>query len=148
MILYVNEKSEIKDVNKTNNPNLMPLLVKDDEECNPFLRWSVAKICCYKVNVVNGAVMMMTPYVDSTLLAHIDQLGKQAEAATPWSQVKEASHGESEVTFDDVPEGVLTAFVKDSEGRYLDYTIDRVDGTVIVYFEPLDYAAEIKISIN
>ena len=78
----------------------------------------------------------------------VNDVTKSVEEITPWAQVKEVSCGETEAVFEDVPEGPLTAFVKDSEGRYLDYTIDRVDSTVIVYFEPLDYAAEIKISIN
>lgn len=146
MKVFVDSENRIHDVGSTQDTSLTELVINDST--NPFKDWSIAKICCYKVNVSDGVVTMYTPYVPSSLIAHIDQLGKQAEAAAPWSQVKEASRGESEVTFDDVPEGALTAFVKDSEGRYLDYTIDRVDGTVIVYFEPLDYAAEIKISIN
>jgi len=77
MILYVNENNEIKDVNSTTNPSLIPLEVND--ETNPFKGWSVAKICCYKVEVAEGQVVMMTPYVDSRLIEHIDQLGKESD---------------------------------------------------------------------
>lgn len=90
-------------------------------------------------------------YTDSDIAGvrqGVNEVTENIEEITPWTQVKEVSCGETEVIFEDVPEGPLTAFVKDSEGRYLDYKIDRVEGTVIVYFEPLDYAAEIKISIN
>ena len=75
MILYVNENNEIKDVNSTTDPSLIALQI--DDETSPFEGWSTAKICCYKVEVAEGAVTMMTPYVDSHLIEHIDQLGKE-----------------------------------------------------------------------
>lgn len=74
MIVYVNNNNEIKDVDITSDKNLIPLEISDEN--NPFSAWSVAKICCYKVNVVNGFVTMYTPYVDSKIIEHIDRLGK------------------------------------------------------------------------
>lgn len=79
MVIYVNEQNEIKDVNTTTDESLTALVVND--EGNPFVGWSTAKICCYKANVKDGVVVMMTPYVDSRLLGHIDQLGKQNESS-------------------------------------------------------------------
>ena len=74
MILYVNERNEIKDVNTTSDPSLIALEIND--ETNPFKGWSIAKICCFKVMVSeDGQVTMMTPYIDSRLIEHIDQLG-------------------------------------------------------------------------
>ena len=73
MVIYVNESGEIKDVSTTNDQNLIPLEILDDDE-NPFTNWSVAKICCHKVKVNNGHVVMLTPYVDSRIIDHIDQL--------------------------------------------------------------------------
>ena len=77
MILYVNNKNEIKDVNTTSDPSLIALEVND--ETNPFEGWSIAKICCYQVNVEDGIVTMMTPYIDSRIIEHIDQLGKESD---------------------------------------------------------------------
>lgn len=77
MIIFVNEKNEIKDVNTTTDESLTPLEIT---EANPFEGWSVAKICCYKAEVNEGRVTMMTPYVDTRLIEHIDQLSKQTEA--------------------------------------------------------------------
>ena len=51
MILYVNDKNEIKDVNSTSDENLIPLEVNDNSMDNPFLSWSPAKICCHIVEV-------------------------------------------------------------------------------------------------
>lgn len=80
MIVFVNNKNEIKDVNTNSKQDETLTEVRIDDEGNPFNGWSDAKICCYKVNVSEGRVVMMTPYVDSRLIEHIDQLGKQASA--------------------------------------------------------------------
>ena len=77
MVLYVNGKNEIKDVNVTTDKTLRPLEIVD--EWNPFLNWPVAKICCYRVSVSNGIVTMMTPYVDTRLMEHIAKLGSKDE---------------------------------------------------------------------
>lgn len=77
MYVSVNKKNEIKMVGVTTDPNLTSLYIDDNE--NPFDGWSEAKICCYKVNVKDGIVMMMTPYVDSRLLDHFDQVGMATE---------------------------------------------------------------------
>lgn len=79
MYISVNKKGEIKQVGVSTDPNLTSLYVNEDAEFFPFAGWSAAKICCYKVRVVDGIIMMMTPYVDSRLLEHFDQLGKQTE---------------------------------------------------------------------
>ena len=81
MILYVNELNEIKDVNETSYKNLIPLEIIDDEE-NPFRKWSVAKICCYKVQVEDSRIVSFTPYVDSRIIEHIDKLSINVEANT------------------------------------------------------------------
>lgn len=77
MYVSVNKKNEIKSVGVTSDPTLTSLYINDKE--NPFKGWSEAKICCYKVNVKDGYVMMMTPYVDSRILDHFDQVGKATE---------------------------------------------------------------------
>lgn len=80
MKIYVNDKLEIKDVNTTNDNHLIEYEI--DDENNPFTNWSVAKICCYKVTIVNNMVTSYTPYVDSRLVEHIDKLGKKDELAS------------------------------------------------------------------
>lgn len=75
MTIYVNERNEIKDVGATLDSTLTPLEVTD----GTFDNWCIAKICCYKVNVVDGNVTMLTPYVDSRLIEHIEQLGSQSD---------------------------------------------------------------------
>ena len=114
MIIFVNDRNEIKDVNVTNDQTLKAYEIADSD-LNPFANWPVAKICCYKVGLTPETVTevvgtedvtytdlegneitepreitetketgryfisMMTPYVDSRIIEHIDQLGKQVE---------------------------------------------------------------------
>lgn len=77
MYVSVNKKGEIKEVGVSTNPDLKSLFIAD--ETNPFNGWSKAKICCYKVNIRDGIVMMMTPYIDSRLIEHFDALGTASE---------------------------------------------------------------------
>ena len=75
MILYVNDRNEIKDVHSTKDNTLTEIIINDNE--NPFENWSIAKICCYRVDVREGIVRMFTPYVNSLIIEHLDRLGEQ-----------------------------------------------------------------------
>lgn len=74
MILYINDKNEIKDVNTTSDKSLTPVEINSDIVSN----WSVAKICCYKVifNGNNEAVSLRN-YIDLKLIEHIERQGQQ-----------------------------------------------------------------------
>lgn len=77
MYVYVNENNEIKSVDIPVD-GLTGYYIS--EKTSPFKGWSAAKICCYKVEVKEGVVMMMTPYIDSRFLDHFDQVGHDTEA--------------------------------------------------------------------
>lgn len=74
MTVFINDRNEIKDVGSTLDTSLTPIEVDD-----MFKGWSVAKICCYKLYLNLGKVCGFTPYVDSRIIEHIDQLGTQTE---------------------------------------------------------------------
>lgn len=76
MVLFVNDKGEIKDIDSTEDKSLTALEITGN---NPFEGWSDARIRCYRVEVRDGEVVMMTPYVSSTILDHIDYLGHGTE---------------------------------------------------------------------
>lgn len=139
MKVYVNEKNEIHEVNTCSDPTLIELVITD----GTFDNWSDAKICCYKVTVFNGIVTMMTPYVDSRLIEHIDQLGQQVEAVTPWSETKTAYIDDTECVFKNVPQGNVNAFV----GGVNYANFERLDDRIIVKFEPLTEAKEVTINV-
>ena len=140
MKIYVNDKNEIHEVNTCSDPSLIELEVTDGK----FDGWSEAKICCYKVTVQDGNVTMATPYVDSRLIEHIDQLGKQTEAITPWTASKTAYIDDTYVTFYEVPTGNVTVYIGGYSGNY---TVNRVQDRLTVEFEPLEEVTEVTISI-
>lgn len=83
-----------------------------------------------------------TPYVDSRLLEHIDQLGKATEAITPYKETKTGYIEDTEMVFYDVPaDGNVTVFFNHP------YTIKRVSDKITLTFEPLDDITDITISI-
>jgi hypothetical protein len=139
MILFTNDNGEIKDVGKTSDPSLIEVEVNDVD--NPFNGWSTAKICCYRVNVVDGRVVMITPYVDSRLIEHIDMLGKEVDAITPYTETKTAYIGDTEAVF--YPPSIGNATV------YFDkpYTMEKLSDRIIISFDELEEVTEITISI-
>jgi len=143
MKIYVNERNEIHEVNTCSDPSLIELEVTD----GTFDGWSEAKICCYKATVQDGNVTMMTPYVDSRLIEHIDQLGKQTEAITPWTASKTAYIDDTEVTFTDAPQGNVSVYMTDKEGQNVPCTFERVYNGIKVAFEKRNSLAEVNISI-
>lgn len=82
MILYVDSESKVRAVNSTTDTSLTPLYVDENNDSFPFKGWSTAKICCYKVNVADGVVTMMVPYVDSRSLDMVDNLGHVMDTKT------------------------------------------------------------------
>lgn len=152
MILFMNDKLEVHavNVNNTDDKNLTPVFVDETKkQLIDIASWSIARICCYKMAVSNGIITMITPYVDSDSIPHIDQLGRQVEAVTPYKAVEKASAGETEVTFVGVPEGVnIITSVNDLEKNVIEHNVLRSEDIVKVSFEPLKYAADITISVN
>ena len=74
MTVYTDEEGRIKAVGSTKDETLIPVEIIDDED-NPFNGWSVSRICCYRVRVADGRVVMMTPYKNSILLDVYDEFG-------------------------------------------------------------------------
>lgn len=67
MILYVNSKGEVKDVNTTEDETLTALPIANGSD-NPFTNWSVAKICCYRVGVIPEMVTEVVGTEDRTYI--------------------------------------------------------------------------------
>lgn len=139
MLIFVNERGEIHDVNTTKDPTLTPIEVTDGSLDD----MSEALICCYKVKVEDGVVTMRTPYVPSTVLESIDRLGKQTEAITPWTASKTAYIDDTSVSFENVPNGNMSVYV----GGVNHSLFERDGDRVAVHFEPLEEVTEVTISI-
>jgi hypothetical protein len=133
MKIYVNSEGVIYDVGEnTTGEELTELEINDNG--NPFNGWSKGKICCYKVAVENGVVTMMTPAVDSRIIRNFD-------AVSPKTYTKTAYIEDTECIFTGVPSGNMTIFCP------VNYTVERMDGRVTVYFEPLEEVINITISV-
>lgn len=143
MKIFTDSSGCIRDVgsNTLKDKNLIEIEVTDGS----FDGMSKALICCYKVTVEDGVVVMRTPYVDSRLLYHIDQLGRGSENYT---DTKTAYLGDTEITFDSVPSGNLSVYVTDAEGNYPNFTAERTGDRITVRFEPLEYVTTVTISIQ
>lgn len=120
MKVYVDSESKIRDVGSTSDIALTELTINDED--NPFEGWSKAKICCYKITVVDGVVTMMTPYIDSRNLEMIDSLGKQLDST------QENVESVSEVT-DSVMTETIPSLMDSNE--QLQATIDMIMTDII-----------------
>ncbi len=143
MTVYVNDRNEIHDVGSTTDPKLTPIEVTDGSLDD----MSEALICCYRVKVEDGVVVMRTPYVPSTVLESIDRLGKQTEAITPWTASKTAYIDDTSVTFTDAPQGNVSVYMTDKDGQNVPCTFERVYNGIKVSFEKRTSLAEVNISI-
>ncbi len=149
MIVFVDSESRIKAVNKTSDESLTPLFIDETNEMYPFTGWSNVKICCYKVNVTDGVVTMMTPYIDSNLLEPIDIMGHSVDEAEGYAVTEKASAGDDEVVFTEVPDGIITVDARDLEGNNLSFHVTKTEDIVRVFFDaPLTYAADIRLMVN
>lgn len=74
MKVYTDSEGRILAVGATDDVSLIEQTIADDEQ-NPFIGWSDAKIMCYRVTVGDdGHVTMMTPYVPSNIIDKISQM--------------------------------------------------------------------------
>ena len=145
MILYVDNENKVRAVNATTDDTLTPLYVDESNDTFPFKGWSTAKICCYMVNVSDGMVTMMTPYVDSRCLEFVDQMGHQIDGITPYTETKTAYYNESEKTFYGVPEGNIRVLFSNYNE---DYVVSRVADRVTVSFTKLTDTTNITIEVK
>ena len=75
------------------------------------------------------------------ITAKTDDTANKVTEITPWTASKTAYIEDTECIFADVPSGNMTIYCP------VAYTVERMDGRVTVYFEPLEEIIEITISI-
>ena len=77
----------------------------------------------------------------------IDNTSNRTDSLTPTVITKKVSIGDTEVTFNNVPNANITVFVEDEDGNYPNYTMERNSNIVTVYFEPSEYVTTVTLSI-
>lgn len=82
------------------------------------------------------------------ITAKTDDAVSGVERLTPYTETKTAYIDDTEIIFENVTEGNLSVYVKDSEGNYPNYTVERMGDRVTVHFEPLEYVTTVTISLS
>ena len=81
----------------------------------------------------------------SATTSKVDDTSNKVVAITPYTDVKTAYIGDTEVVFENVPTGNLSIFIEPNCG----FTFERNLDTVNIYFvDPLDEVTNITISIQ
>ena len=69
------------------------------------------------------------------------------KAPMPYTATQTAYIDDTEIVFEGVKEGNLSVYVKDKDGNYPDYKVERAGERVTVYFEPLKSITTVTITI-
>lgn len=96
---------------------------------------------------LNNTVLQMAKN-NTPMVSKVDNTANIVTTITPYTETKTAYLGDTEVIFTDVKDGNLSVFVKDENGNYPDFSVDRNGDIITVYFEPLEYITTITISIQ
>ena len=117
MKVYVDSENKIRAVGTTTDTSLTEVFIDETADIFPFKGWSTAKICCYKVTVVDGIVTMMTPYIDSRSLEMIDTMGHQIDTTA-----------ENNVVTTETVDGIMTDIIPElaEADANLTATIDSI----------------------
>lgn len=78
----------------------------------------------------------------------VDELNNTVETITPYTAEKAGYVGDTEVLFEDVPDGIITVSAENSEGNSIECEAKKSGNDVVVTFEPLEYVTTISISIS
>lgn len=74
MILYLNNRGEIHAVGSTERTDLTKVELDETAIGFPFCGWSYTRICCYRIEIENGYITMMTPYVPTHMMSALESL--------------------------------------------------------------------------
>lgn len=84
----------------------------------------------------------------SAVSEKVNDMGERlSRCFSPYIETKLAYIDDTEIVFEGVKEGNLSVFVKDKDGNYPDYKVERAGERVTVYFEPLKSITTVTISI-
>lgn len=77
----------------------------------------------------------------------VDNTANEVVQITPTTYTKTVGIGETEVTFTDIANGNISVFIKDNEGKFPTFDMDKSGNILTVYFEPLENVATITVSV-
>lgn len=98
-------------------------------------------------NLVNGLIDTFNKnkfYTD----ADIEGCAVSISSITPTIITKRGYIDDTEVVFNNVPQGNISVYVEDKNGSFLNYSVSRVTDMITVSFDkPLEYTATVTLSI-
>lgn len=77
MKLYLDNKNKIIAVNSTDRSDLKEIELDETAYDFPFTGWSETRICCYRVEVQDGHISMITPYVPTYMISVLENLASE-----------------------------------------------------------------------
>ena len=100
-----------------------------------------------RVDALYNSILQMqlnlNPVIDKT-----DNTANKVDTITPTVITKQGYIDDTEVVFNDVPNGNVTVYVEDENGSFLNYSVARVTDMITVSFDkPLEYTAKVTLSI-
>lgn len=101
-----------------------------------------------QLNALNNA-FLQSQKNQVPVTAKVDDTANKVEVITPYTDSEVKYIGDDDAQFFNVPQGMLSVSVVDSEGNFIDYTLEREGDMVSVYFdEPLENMATVSISVQ
>ena len=112
-----------------------------------YLRKNIERIT--RIDETTGEEYQLWQY-EEAILTHDEfeqYMAENIAEITPYTVTKTAYIDDTEMTFTDVPDGNMSVFIKDSEGNYPSYTVERSGDRVTVSFEALEQITTVTISV-
>lgn len=78
----------------------------------------------------------------------INNLNDRVTELTPYRTTKQTFIGDTELIFENVPDGNLSVYARNVEDAKIDYDVIREGDRVIISFAPLDYVTNFTIEVS
>lgn len=133
-------------------------IYEDDEKVGTYKGYSELFVASYvkgndsiSIELINNDIVQQIEDLNSS----IDELDEDIEGVkqdvaniTPITLTKTAYIDDTEIVFEDVPEGTLSIYTIDSEGKPIDFEMNRENNVVTLSFEPLEHVTNITLTIR
>lgn len=97
-----------------------------------------------RLNTFEASLLQMAKN-NEPIVAKVDDTSNKVTQITPYTETKTAYYGETEKTFYDVPQGILSVYFSNYNS---DYSVVRVCDRLTVTFYALTEQTDITISIQ
>lgn len=94
-----------------------------------------------RLNTFEQSLIQMGINLSPTIYK-VDDTSNRVDALTPYTETKTAYIGDTEVTFENVPQGNMSVF------GLSEYSIDRQSDRITIMFDAVDEVTTVSISIQ